>query len=71
MLTFTSENSLPTRILIFSQDSFRDTPVLLRSIAESFEESGIQMEHVIFVPVGEEGREAARHGITHISPNRH
>jgi folylpolyglutamate synthase len=49
------------RILIFSHQSFRNGPALLKSVAESLEASGIQMEHVIFVPTGE-GREAYSHG---------
>ena len=52
-----TEHSMPS-ILIFSHYSFRDGAGLLSCIASSVREASLNLQHIIFTPVGKEGRDA-------------
>jgi hypothetical protein len=62
LLTFFSSTVVPTRILIFSQFSTRDSAALLHSLAESLQANDIYMPYVIFTTYNERRDRQARIG---------
>ena len=63
ILTFSSDTTGSTHILIFSHFSARDGTALLRCIAKSLQDYNIQMQHVIFTSDDENRDGRTRIGI--------